>query len=305
MECILSHYTHTAQNNGEYVIVLGKDVAILRTNGELIAHRKDLKSPYKAAFLAENAVLVECPKLREYVILSLQDGSDLLHIKMPKIDNSRPQFLVSPDQKHVYDLGILDCEFILIHIDLVNQEASIVELEMGLRSTVDIKFDQQGVLCLLQEHTEMIGGKTVTLCGVRYEYFDSALGIGSSYYWQSKWQFDAPERALMFGSDTHSIITSKWNLYDARHNTSRPWVNAEQITDARNYSYAYHCSADGKYIVLSGEKQTLVIDLEKEELVARYYTGTATGCIIGDFFWLPTDNGIVKKPFPVIEKATV
>lgn len=305
MECILSHYTHTAQSNGEYVIVLGKDVAILRTNGELIAHRKDLKNPYKAAFLAENAVLVECPKLREYVILSLQDGSDLLHIKMPKIDNSRPQFLVSPDKKHVYDLGILDCEFILIHIDLVNQEASIVELEMGLRSTVDIKFDQQGVLCLLQEHTEMIGGKTVTLCGVRYEYFDSALGIGSSYYWQSKWQFDAPERALMFGSDTHSIITSKWNLYDARHNTSRPWVNAEQITDARNYSYAYHCSADGKYIVLSGEKQTLVIDLEKEELVARYYTGTATGCIIGDFFWLPTDNGIVKKPFPVIEKATV
>lgn len=302
MEYVLSHYIHSVQNNGTYVVALGKDVSILTINGELVAHRKDLRNPYKSAFLTENIVLVECHKLREYVALSLHDGRDIFRIKIPRIDLSQHQFYVSPDKKYVYDLAEVRCETVLIRIDIENREADMIELDIGLRVTLDLKVDHRGVLCLLQKHQEMIGDKYINLCGVRYEYFDTALGIGSSYYWQSKWQFEHPRTAIAFGDDTHTVITSDLMLYDIDQDILEPWGKSDDISTVPDYYPQLHKSFDGKYAIISGATQTLIIDLKKRQLVARYFTHHQTGCIVGDTFWQPTDKGILKKPFPIIEQ---
>ena len=302
MEYIQSHYIHTVQYNGTYVVALGKDISILTNNGELVAHRKDLKNPYKAAFISDDIVIVECHKLREYVALSLHDGSDVFRINMPKFDLSSSEFYVSPDKRYVYDLAEVRCETVLIQIDIENRVSDVIELNIGLRVTLDLKADHRGVLCMLQTHQEMIGDKLVNLCGVRYEYFDTALGIGSSYYWQSKWQFEHPRQAIAFGDDTYSIITSDLMLYDINQDILEPWGKSDDISVVPDYAPQVHKSFDGKYVVISGATQTLIIDIKRRQLVARYFTYHRHGCIVDDAFWQPTDKGILKKDFPIIEK---
>ena len=302
---------------GDYVIAYGDGLYVFTKKGKLVFAKERLKNIYKVAALPSNRIVVDCSKTRSYVIISLTDGNELCHINQPKMDYSFPKFAVSKDGKIIYDCYFLKliCHVIRINVDEMSFDT--VMLQPGLRATMDMICDDNGTLCILQGHNEMIANDEVSACGIRYEYFDPYLGSGNAYYWKAKWYYSYLNSKSLFFGAVDRIVTGDYCIYDIPEKSKlfvleesnaikikRPNLeNGEPVIIDTN---PFLCSAlNDRYVQFVCSESNIIVDKIQNEIVARYFSQAVRGCVVDDEFWLCSAEGIMRKKFPFIESYVI
>lgn len=287
--------------NAEYVVLVGKMLWIFKVNGDFVACRKDIPNAFKVAFLPGDRVLTGSGK-SGYHLLSLRDGSDLWSMKPHKYETCARRFALSPDGAWAYDFYYWKGDLCFVKIDLDHGETEGYIVSPGLCRTTDILCDEDGIPCLLQANYSIISGKQVSENGILYQYQD-VLKKGSAYYWKYKWQFNGERIAKRYLGNTDTVITNDLYVYHIK--TGDGYYLLENDMDTPMPALKPHdCCIDesGRYIILEYSTVNIVVDWNARKVVS-YYAGDFTkGCLVGDEFWVSTKNGIVRKPFPLMEE---
>ena len=287
--------------NGRYVVMTGKYLAIFNADGDMIAKRTDLRNVFKILFTSSNSVLIDCGPQKAYIMLSLEDGSELWRISQPKFDYSSSHFASSSDGKYVYDYFDLKGQQYFVKINMHERTLDYFMLNVGLECTSDIICDADDIPCLLEHHYEAIAGKRISLNGVRYQYQDDFV-LGGARDWKYKWELTAPTISCFFLGSTEHILTRDLKVYEPA---------SQQLTDLirenhEDFVFApppSECRIDpsGRYVILQYNTFNLVVDWPSGKVVARYCAPYKMGCIIGDTYWISTGTRVERRPFPFME----
>lgn len=287
---------------GEYIVFYGKDIVIFHNSGVRIMRKKHFRNVHKVAALSENRIIIDCGSQGAYIVLSLLDGSEICQIKFPKLDYTKSHFAVSPDCSVVYDCYSLKEDFYLFRIDLKTNESKSIYLQRGLRSISDIVCDKEGVPCLLEHHFERVAGKHISINGVRYVYEDS-LDPGDAFDWKEKWHLDFPDISTMFWGSAETVLTEKLSLYQIISGETRQLcAEGEDFKQFSPYPIRdlVMCQ-DGRYVILVYMNMDVIFDTVTWKPVARYAKNFYHGYLIDNEYWLCTEEGVQRKPFPCLE----
>lgn len=302
---------------GDYIIAYGDGLYVFTKKGKLVFAKELLKNIYKVAALPNNRIIVDCSKTRSYVIISLTDGDELCHIKQPKMDYSSLKFTVSKDGKFVYDYYFLKliCHIIKINVDEMSFDT--VMLQPGLRATMDMICDDNGTLCILQGHNEMIANDEISACGIRYEYFDPCMGCGNAYYWKAKWYYSYLNSKSLFFGTVDRIVTGDYYIYDIPEK-SKLFIleesnaikikcpNLENGEPVIIDTDPFWCSVlNDRYVQFVCSESNIIVDKIHNRIVARYFSQATSGCVVGNEFWICSTEGILRKKFPFIESEAL
>lgn len=287
---------------GHYVVLIGKYLWILRDNGDLIAHKKDIVNPAHTLYLSEDRLLVECGKQKVFILISLKTGAELLRVPMPNYDLMVCEFVLSPDKAYIYSIYERKGIYYFQQINTQDWTCSSFPLQQRNGALSDIICDANGVLCILESCYQMIGDNHISENGIRYIRSDDIMP-GSAFYWKSKWTLPFPHAAFRFILNAETILTNHLWLYNVSdgtttnllENETRWQLPPESLSDAR---FAY----DGKYIILTYLRRNVVLDVQAKKVVAEYAADFKLGFLIGDKFWLPGDTGVKRKDFPAFEE---
>ena len=298
----------------DHIIAYGNGLFVFTKKGTVLFKNKHLKNIYKIALLSEDLIIADCCSLRKYIVISLKDGEELYRIDQPPADLLFPKLTVSDDGHFVYDF-YYDGAYNVIKIDTQEAKSEIVTLEHGLNTISDMICDKDGNLCILQSQNERISDCEISVCGIRYEYFDPCLGVGSSYYWKAKWYSPYKGHSSCFFGSVEKIITG-----DSIHDISKP--NNEvffKVDNAKKLDVTHldtgekllfkndplWCKIiDKRYIQLYCCDSNIIVDRVQNKIVARYFSQTA-GCIVDDEFWICSAEGLLRKKFPLIESEAL
>lgn len=287
--------------NNKYVVLIGKELWIFKVDGDFVACRKDIPNAFKVAFLSGDRALTGSGK-SGYHLLSLKDGSDLWSIKPHKYETCAESFALSPDGVWAYDYYSWKDDLYVVKINLDHGEAEKYIVSPGLRCTKDILCDDDGIPCLLQSHYSIISGEQVSDNGILYQYQD-VLKKGSAYYWKYKWQFGGKQIVEQYLGNTDTVITNDLfvftpqvgkGYYLLENEASPQFPELEPINVCLDYS--------GHFIVLMYNTVNIVVDWKARKTVACYAAEYTKGCVVDDQFWVSSKNGILRKPFPIMEE---
>lgn len=298
-------------NHGEYITLHDKHLYIFRSNGELLAARKDIRCPHIAILLPNDRLLVTGSQML-YRVISLKDGSDLWSIPMAKSDSGSICLAFDQISNTVYDYSY-DCNFrrdadYITKIDLEAKTRETYELEQDLRVTHDILCDESGILCILQSHGCNVGGVHTSVNGVRYSSSESIQGPGSAYDWKYLWLSEGEKSAKCFLGNTDTILT--YDLFVYSPGTNEQYYLLENDPQFRIPTGTMFSEAaiddSGKYVIVkwnAGRTHTCVIvDYQARKGVARYSGEYVDICLVGNEVWLSTPDGIQRLPFPLIQE---
>ncbi len=286
----------------QHIVLIGGRLWIYRNNGRIVSCHRDIVNPHKVAFLSSNRLLVECGRLKAYILLSLEDRSEITRIAQPKMDISSNSFVISKDERYIYDWFELKGNRYLVRIDTLSWEKEICVLQYGLRVVSDMCCDNNGELCLLEHHYEEVGGRAFSCNGIRYAYRDEFVP-GSAYFWKHKWSFSFPQISSFFLGDTETVLTNDLHIYKPATNEIYNLLERETEWERPlRAPSSIQLSEDGKFLVLCYPTMNVVVDMIDRKIIARYATDNSCGCLVNDKFWVYDESGVVKKPFPLIEQ---
>ena len=284
---------------GDYIVFRGDDLVIFKMDGSFVARRSDLRNVTKIVSLGNDRLLLDDSWARTYAVISTKDGTDVWKIKYPKRDTSKFKFLISPDTTMAFDLYSDRYGDHLAMIDLEERKLEALDLKVGLSCVADLDFDENGELCLLETQGEMIEDEHMSSNGIRYIRPDD-IDPGGAYYWKNKWQSTFVSHARFFFGDTETILTDDLQLYHHRTGQSIPLLDDDRFDKNARLS-SWIKTTCGRYIILRYQRMHVVVDIQTRKMVARYQASYRNGCLIGDEYWICTEEGIVRKPFPLIE----
>ena len=287
--------------HGHYIVLYGKKLIICNDEGDVIACRNELRNVHKVIAVSQNEILVDCGPQKAYIVLSLEDGSELWRVPYPKLDYTSRSFTISQDSAFVYDYyDFNDCQY-LVRIDLKAKSLTTTRLDKGLRCVSDLICDSNGVPCLLEHHYEIVDEKHISLNRIR-KVCDESVGMGSAYYWRDEWCFDFPVISLFFLGDTETVLTNNLQVYCPKNGDMYTLIKKEDKKKIpANAPFDWKTTPNKQYIILIYDEMNVVVDIKTRSIVARYRTDFYHGCLIGDCFWVSSNDGIIKKPFPLIE----
>lgn len=287
---------------GRYVVLIGKYLWILRDNGDLIAHKKDIVNPGRTVYLSEDRLLVECDKQKAFILFSLETGAELLRIAMPNYDLMKCEFVLSPDDAYIYSIYDRKGTYYFQQINTQDWTCSSFPLLQCNGALYDIICDAKGVPCILESYYQMIDGTHVSENGIRYVWPDDIMP-GSAFYWKSKWTLPFPQAAYRFVLNAETVLTNRLWLYDVSDGTTINLLENETRWQLPTESLCHACfTHDGRYIILTYLRCNVVLDIQARTVVAEYAADFKIGCLIGDKFWLPTSTGVEQKEFPAFEE---
>lgn len=285
----------------EYIILFGNRLLIFHTDGSMVANKKELRNIRKVISISKDIVLVDCGSQKAYIALSLCDGSEIWRVSHPKLDYTSRCFSISPDNTVVYDYYEFEGSKYFARIDLVAKELVVFLLEEGLRCVSDLTCDENGIPCLLEHHYEIVGEKHISANGIRYIYED-CINPGNAYHWKYKWAFDFPTISKFFLGNCETILTKDLLVYQPKNGNSYHLLGEEERAQLpKSEPFGWNITHNKQYIILIYKEMNVVIDLITKTLVARYNTDFYHGCLIGNKYWISSDDGIIIKPFPLIE----
>lgn len=291
---------HIAYNNG-FVVLIGGKLWIFRADGSLVAFKRNIINAYKLLFLSGNRVLVECGRLKAYILLSLEDGKEILRIPQPKMDISARSFTISKDEANIYDYFELSGKRYILQINTSSWEIQTFFLEEGMRSVVDIKCDDRGNLCLLECHYETDSKHRISRNGIRAINQNDAE---YQYSWLCEWNHAFPRISYAFLGGLEWIITNDLYIYNAHSKKSFFLLeNDNEWQTPKNEPGWIYLTADKKYVILFYSSMNVVVDLNSRKMVARYAARDTQGCLVGDEYWICCDKHITRKSFPLIENV--
>ena len=298
-------------STNNHIIAYGNGLYVFTKKGALLFKNKTLKYIYKVAILPNNQIMVDCGKLRKYILISLDDGTELYRIEQPRMHSSPPKFTVSKDGRFVYDFFFYANTYSVIKMDVCEGSSEIVLLSHGLYATRDMICDNDGNLCILQCQIEEIAERTINIGGIRYEYFDHCFGAGRADQWKAKWYYPHRGHSPRFFGSVDKLIAGTF-IFDIFEQGSEPIfkvINGEELIvpqlengeDVLLKSDPQYCETiDERYILLYCTDSNIIVDRMQNKIIARYFT-EAKGCIVDDEFWMCSKEGFMRKKFPLIE----
>lgn len=293
--------------NGNSVLVFGKTLWLFRIDGSFVVHQKAMRYPRKAAFLPNNTAIIEGNSTYFYV--DLNDGSILWSTPRKKgISPPVAQFAVSPDGTVVFDMQRMKDR--VIRIDRICPGKQTVDsyfLKDGLSVTKDLYCKDKDTLYLLQYRTliDPEAPLSSTVAPMRQN------GILELKYrsetpereWRYMWQDQSSATHTPQKTDGRYVLHGDFSVLDLdtmecfsilpEHNLGKykfdDMYNPIFQSDRQLLSFGY---------IFQG--LNLVLDCKQRKIVAQY-VGPNIGCLVGDEFWIGTENGIVRRPFPWID----
>lgn len=285
---------------GDFIVILGAKVWILNRDGSLRLTIHDIPNATGFAILSNERFLI-CGGLdTSFRLISLKNGEEIWRIpQIKRLSFFRFRLVVSSDEQYAFTTYVYRNDYYLVMIHLTSGDMTCKKVEGGFRTLVDIACDtQQGVLFLKRQFDE-IGEKRVGRNQVRRYNPETQRDDLIEYIWSS----EAPNIAMCFLENTNSIMMYDLTLLNSQTGEQYNILENEP-SDYTPYFRLSQCWLDHarKYIFLKDNTANLVVDWQKRKIVARYAVQFAKGCLIGDEYWVPTKNGILKKPFPIFEE---
>ena len=287
--------------SNDYVVLSGKNIYIFSVDGAFVARNNDLGNIRKVAFLPDSCILVDCGTQNSYIVLSLEDGRELWRIPRPRLDYSSNHFALSPDYVYVYDYCYVKETPMLVTIDLCHRQVHTKAIRSELRGLSDLICDKDGFPCLLQHHYDTFSGKRVSANGIRCEPKENTA-LEEQVFWKHRWFFDFPQISCLFLGNADTILTNDIYVFEP-HSKSTYCLLENMPNWNPPGNRPSNCSIDEKkqYITLSYKNMDIVVDWIGRRIIAQYFTPLGSGCLIDNEYWISSDAGIRRMPFPFME----
>ncbi|MBR2421624.1 MAG: hypothetical protein IKB09_04650 [Oscillospiraceae bacterium] len=292
---------------GNRVLVFSKTLWIFQTDGSFVTHQKAVRYPRKAAFLQDNTAILEANST--YFHIDLTDGSVLWSNPRKKgICPSINQFAVSPDGTVVFDFQYMKDS--VVRIDRIcpgKQTVDSYSLKDGLSITNDLYCKDQDTLYILQYST-LIDPEAPLFSTVVPMRQNGILELKYSAEnpereWKHMWQDQSSATHTPRKTDGRYVLYNDFSVLDLKtmeyfsilpeHNLGKykfgEMTNLVFHEDRNLLSFGYIC-----------QDINVILDCRKREVVAQYVS-RKKGCLVGTEFWIGTENGIVRRPFPWID----
>ena len=287
---------------GNYVVLVGRSLYIFTVFGELIVHRSDIRFAWKIAFIGYEYLLIDTNRF--YFLISLKDGTDVWKVRHNAENISLHKFAVSKNNSFAYDCYSKKFSTCLVKINLSTGVLSEVDFIPTLRATRDIicDYDEDETPCLLQMHYCKISDEQISENGILYQHQD-IVRLGSTFYWKAKWIYAETRIAHAFFCNPDTVITNDLLIHNVRTGEQFCLIeNEANWTPPENSFHTCVPEMDRGYVVLIYDTCNVVVDLSKRKVIACYASDyIARGCIIDDQYWIGTNNGVQRKPFPIME----
>lgn len=296
-------------SNGTDVLVAGKYLRLFRADGTFVTKFAPIRHPRRVAFLPNRTALVEGAADEGYHYLSLTDGVILWSCQQKghgHIDGPHC-FAVSPDGTRVYTLyypryGVMAAE----QICPLAQTYKKIRSEICLRSTDAIFCGSDGVLCALQQHTvQKCDNRGIPVEPGYHQHGILAIPFdGQKPYWKQQWQTTELHRAQ--ACDGRYILYEDFSILDLKTDAMSRLISQEEYDTLphRGFIWQYDPVRFLLTIRYVGARMNLVIDCIARKVLAKYIPDEQygfPGCLIGEEFWLGSEKGVLRLPFPLVQ----
>lgn len=292
---------------GEYVVATGKFLWVFRKDGSFVAKSKTIRRPGKLYFLPPDKVFVVGGADYQYHYINLLTAEDIWTTSYDRKGVLRSRrFVASSDNCYLYDMYCHNVrnQWYVLRFSLENFMVSKVEVPESLRTTIDIYTDEEGVLYALQTHLLGDDGKISQNGILRIDW----RGEKPIFSWECMWKSEHNRWKEWNHTDGHFILCEDYTVIDMLtmqsfnllENDSN-WIPAFGSHNCvyfpeRELLIAYHGMEDGN----------VVIDCKARKRIAQYASSSIqagyAGYLIGDEYWIGTEEGIIRKPFPIFEE---
>lgn len=294
---------------GDYVVASGKSLWVFRKDGTFVSKSNTIRRPHKLHFLPPDKIFVEGGADYQYHYVDLVTGED---IWTTPINRKRmlpsERFAASPDNRYLYDMYLYGTKekWYMLRFSLADLSVSKVQVPKCLRTTTGIYTDDEGILYALQTHG-LTGEGKISQNGILRIDWRTETPIIS---WERMWQSERSRKTGWNCTDGHYILCNDFSVIDMA--TMESFNLLENETEWKlegNWFSCEYIPDRGMLLVYNGtDDGNVVIDCKARKRVAQYAyhrTDTAAGYagyLIGDEYWIGTENGIARKPFPVFEE---
>lgn len=289
-------------SNGEYVVLPGARLYILKTDGSLVTCRNDLRYAGRITFLSGNRMLL-CSSKAVFHMIDLCSGSDIWTAQYVKHNLNVNELAISPDETFAYTYDEYKGIDFISRLLLTTQEHEVDTqvMTMDTGATRGILCDEAGVPCLLKTLTETIGGKQFHQNGVRIHDFNG-IAPGDTTTWKTKWSFDN-RTAISFWGSTDRILTNDLCVYEPAAGSLTPLLEPEAY---RRLPHQPLCGCwldtTGRYLCLQYQTGNVIVDTQTRSIAAQYAADHKQGCLIGSEYWICVHDRVLRKPFPAFEE---
>lgn len=293
--------------NGDYVILSGKNPWIFRKDGTFVAKLKSIRRAYDILFLPGNEVFLDGRADLAYHYVSLQDGRTFWSTpKSGKRDFTPYEFAASPDGRIVYHIyGIKGTRYVDV-INIPEQALTTYHIPLGPGSISHCYCDADGILTILQscrvmDTDGMTERKFCGLFGLMKWSPEMRIPI-----WKCQWKtgYGATPRMCddryVLHDDLTVLSLEHGERFDLMENS--PGINRAPGGICID---AYDPERQLLTVRFLKSRSTIIIDCEKRKIISHYAPishGLTGGCLIGDEFWIGTFDGVVRRPFPHMDK---
>ena len=286
--------------NGSYVVIPSTKLHILKSDGSLVVSRKDLRNAGRITFLPDNKLLL-CSSKAIVHMIDLLDGQDIWTTPFTKSNFNLVSFALSPDQSFAYAYGNNRQGSFISRINLHTQEVDSYTFDCDIGATQDILCDAEGVPCLLKTLSETIGGKHILQSGVRIHDFDSIAPFSTSN-WKAKWSSESRSSSCFFDR-TDRILTSDLKIYHIYTGELFDLLeNEDAWTPPSKATLGYWLDPNRQYLFILYQNANVVLDTKAKKVVAQY-ASSRRGALVGNEYWVCSEDKVLRKPFPSFEEA--
>lgn len=288
----------------DYVVFTGPKLMIFKTDGEFIAIRQDLGIIRKIAFVNDDSILLDCSAKGFYILISLMDGIEKCRIPQPKSDYTCSRFALSPDNRYVFDRCDFRGRYYFVKIDLIAKAAHACLIKNNLRCVSDLICTQQGDPVFLEQHYDVSEGNAEKRVSKNGMICARLKGLKHQYSFERtyQWEFSHPRITRFFLGNEDAILTKDLHVY--KPSSGELFLLVENGLDLENigeYPVDYRLDKQTNYLTLMYNTANVIVDCTTRKMIARYIAHYRFGSIVGSEYWVCTDEGVRKMPFPFVE----
>lgn len=286
------------------VILSGKNPWLFRKNGDYVAKYKPIRHAFSMLFLPGNIAFLDGWVDQAYHYISLDTGELLWsHVKKGKRDFTPRKFAATADGNIVYYVYSINS---VLHVDqlvLSEKSCTTYTIPFSKGATYHCYCDERGYLCLLQSFCLPQGDESnqcFQFCGI-LQWHPNDPNPTWKYHWTEP--TDTKNGTVRICNDEY-VMTDKLKVHCLKTGEIFDLLeNQEQMPPFfGGYSVqGYDSERKLLTVVFTWSCSNVVIDCQERKILAHYVPfdrDDSRGCLVDDEFWIGSDEGIVKRPFP-------
>ena len=290
------------------VILSGKNPWLFRKDGSFVAKYKPIRNAYSMLFLPGNIAFLDGWMDQAYHYISLDTGELLWsYTQKGRRDYTPRKFAATSDGNIVYYVYSIKN---VLHVDqlvLSEKVCTTYSIPLSMRATYHCYCDERGYLCMLQSFLLPKGdenGKKYCFLGILQWHPNDPIPSWKYQWIEPTGSLDCTVRTC---NDDYVLMG---NLKVRCLKSGEVFDLLENQRDMPPISGGYAVTAydeERKLLTVrfTSSSSNVIIDCKERIIAAHYmpfsYHEHVGGCLIDDEFWIGSDDGIIKRPFPHID----